>query len=159
MYGKHFGSMYEGSMVGAGALVFAVMGYVIAKQEPSRSVGSQVRLNPVLLATIMGEDEKDVVQAIEKLCSPDPKSTTKVDDGRRLKKIGEFDYQVVNGAKYRAIRDEETRLEQNRVAQRTFRAKKSHPTKGENAALRAAANGDDDGAARIEEMSLPEQCR
>lgn len=121
MFGKHFGSMYEGSMVGAGAVVFAVMGYVIAKQMPDKKVGSQVRLNPVLLAAILGEDTKAIEAAIEKLCAPDPKSTTKTNDGRRLVKLGEFDYQVVNGAKYRAIRDEETRQEQNRVAQRAFR--------------------------------------
>lgn len=146
-------------MVGAGAVVFAVMGYVIAKQEPSRSLGSQVRLNPILLATILGEDEKDVVRAIDKLCGPDPRSTTKTEDGRRLKKIGEFDYQVINGAKYRAIRDEETRLEQNRVAQRTFRSKKRHPVKGEAAAVKALENGNDETYDEIEKSSLPEQCR
>lgn len=140
MFGKHFASMYEGSMVGAGAVVFAVMGYVIAKQEPDREVGSQVRLNPVLLATILGEPEKDIVKAIEFLSSPDPSSTTKKQEGRRLVKIGEFDYQVVNGAKYRAIRDEETRREQNREAQRRYR-KKGKPIKGESEYVQAAENG------------------
>lgn len=121
MFGKHFDSMYEGSMVGAGAVVFAVMGYVIAKQVPDRKVGSQVRLNPIILGTILGEKAEDIVKAIDFLCSPDPHSTTKTEGGRRLIKIGEFDYQVVNGAKYRAIRDEEARREQNRVAQRKHR--------------------------------------
>ena len=32
MYGKHFASMYEGSLYGSGAVVFAVWGYVIACQ-------------------------------------------------------------------------------------------------------------------------------
>ena len=132
-------------MVGAGAVVFAVMGYVIAKQVPDRVVGSQVRLNPTLLAAILGEDEKDIVRAIEKLCAPDGKSTTKTNEGRRLVKIGEFDYQVVNGAKYRAIRDEETRMEQNRIAQRKHRARKSVPSgplPGERQAVAAAERGD-----------------
>ncbi len=142
MYGKHFGSMYEGSMVGSGAVVFAVMGYVIAKQIPDRKVGSQVRLNPLLLATILGESERDIQKAIEKLCSPDAKSTTKTDGGRRLRKIGEFDYQVVNGAKYLSIRDEESRREQNRIAQRVFRAKTNTPMKGETLAVRALDRGD-----------------
>ena len=31
MYGKHFASMYEGSLYGSGAVVFAVWGYVIAE--------------------------------------------------------------------------------------------------------------------------------
>lgn len=131
MYGKHFASLYEGSMIGAGAHVFAVWGYVIANQEPDREMGSQVRLNPKLLAAIIGESEKDMDKAIHYLCRPDPQSTTKIKDGRRLVKIGEFDYQVVNGAKYRAIRDQETRREQNRQAQRKHRLKKSLPPAGE----------------------------
>ena len=39
-------------------------------------------------------------------------------------KLGEYDYEVVNGAKYRWIMNEEKRREQNRVAQEKFRAKK-----------------------------------
>lgn len=112
-------------MVGAGAVVFAVMGYVIAKQEPDKNVGSQVRLNPVLLSAILGEDVKEIEKAIKYLCAPDERSTTKEKAGRRLIKLGEFDYQVVNGAKYRAVRDEESRREQNRLAQERFRQKTS----------------------------------
>jgi len=172
MYGKHFASMYEGSMIGAGAVVFAVMGYVIAKQVPDRSVGSQVRLNPKLLSTILGENENQIVKAIEYLCSPDDGSTTKAEQGRRLIKIGEFDYQVVNGAKYRAIRDEEARREQNRVAQQKHREKVSgKPSRGwvgqprnatrvmmdtkERQFLKAEANGDTKEADRISAENLP----
>lgn len=110
-------------MVGAGAVVFAVMGYVIANMVPDREVGTQVEINPKLLAFILGESEKEVQGAIDYLCSPDPNSRSKVEGGRRLVKLGQFDYQVVNGAKYRAIRDEEKRREQNRVAQRIHRGK------------------------------------
>lgn len=149
MFGKHFGSMYEGSLVGSGAVVFAVMGYVIAKQIPDRVMGSQVRLNPVLLAAILGESQDDIESAIEKLCSPDERSTTKAKEGRRLVKIGEFDYQVVNGAKYRAIRDQESRMEQNRLAQQRHRAKKSGAAPGEATALAAESNGDLDTYDRI----------
>lgn len=142
MFGKHFASMYDGSMVGAGAIVFAVMGYVIANQVPDRKVGSQVRLNPKLLSAILGESEKDVTRAITYLCSPDPDTTTKTAKGRRLVKIGEFDYQVVNGAKYRMIRNEEDRREQNREAQFRFRAKKNgKPLPGELANERSIREG------------------
>lgn len=123
MYGKHYASLYEGSMIGSGAVVFAVWGYVIAKQVPDKEVGSQVRLNPTLLATIIGEKESDISHAIEFLCSADPKTTTPGENGKRLVRLGQFDYQVVNGAKYRAIRDEDGRREQNREAQRKFREK------------------------------------
>lgn len=128
MFGKHFESLYEGSMIGAGAVVFAVWGYVIAKMKPDLVVGAQVRLNPKLLGVILGEEEKRVQKAIEYLCEPDPKSTTKTAGGRRLIKLGEFDYQVVNGAKYRAIRNEEERRLQNRIAQAKHRKKANEKT-------------------------------
>lgn len=118
-------------MFGMGAIPFAVMGYVIAKQVPDRKVGSQVTLNAALLAAILGESEKDVEKAIDKLCAPDPKSKSPAEGGRRLIKIGQFDYRVVNGAKYRAIRDDDMRRESNRDAQQRHRAKKkeSQPPK------------------------------
>lgn len=147
MYGKHFSSMYTGSMVGAGAIPFAIMGYVIANYRLDRTVGAQVELNPVLLATILGESVKDVEAGIEFLCAPDENSRTDVEDGRRLVKIGAFDYKVVNGAKYTAIRNEEARREQNRDAQARHRAKKkprasrTPPGPGSGAYERAAEAG------------------
>lgn len=147
--------MYRGSMVGCGALNFALMGYVIANSVPDRKLGSIVELNPILLATIFGEDEKDVVAAIKFLCSPDPKSRTKVKDGRRLIKLGEFDYQVVNGEKYRAIRDEEQRREQNRIAQANHRMKKNQPLPGEQKYEAALNNGDTEQAEKIVTENLP----
>lgn len=147
MYGKHFASMYEGSMVGAGAIPFAIMGYVIANYQLDQKVGAQVRLNPVLLAAILGEAEKDIEKGIEYLCAPDGKSSTKVENGRRLIQIGEFDYRVVNGAKYTAIKNEEERREANRLAKQRERAQKkvksanSGPQSGEIAHQMASDNG------------------
>lgn len=120
MYGKIFASMYEGSIVGAGATVFAVMGYVIAKQKPPEFV---VELNPKLLGAILGEASEDVEKAIEFLCSPDPDSRTQVNEGRRLVKVGAFAYHVVNGAHYHSLRNMEERREYNRAAQLKWRAK------------------------------------
>lgn len=129
-------------MVGSGAHVFAVMGYVIANMRPDVKVGAQVELNPRLLSFIIGEKEAVILEAIERLCAPDPESRTKVDDGRRLIRMGQFDYQVVNGAKYLAIRDEEARRESNREAKRRERSKKNGtPLPGETAYVRAEANG------------------
>jgi hypothetical protein len=119
-------------MVGKGAMVCAVWGYVIAKQTPDRTVGSQVRLHPVTIGAALGETPEDVERAIAVLCSPDPSSTSPEHDGRRLIKIGTFEYQVVNGAKYRAIRDEETRREQCRLATRKYRAKKTKAASNED---------------------------
>lgn len=125
MFGKSFESKYTGSMVGAGAMRFAVLDFVITTQKPSREFGSVVEINPILLAAILGEKVEDVNEAISFLCAPDANSRSKEEEGRRMVKLGEFLYRVVNGAKYRAIRDEEERRTQNREAQRRFVAKKS----------------------------------
>ena len=125
MYGKAFASMYTGSMVGSGAVVFAVWGYVIANMEPDKTVGMQVELNPRYLAGVFGEPAEAIALAIEKLCSPDPESRSKEQEGRRIIRIGQFAYQVVNGVYYREIRDKEKRREY----QRKWAAEKSQKTK------------------------------
>lgn len=122
MYGKIFESLYEGSMIGGGASLFAVWGYVIAKMKPDKEVGAQVDLNPQLLAFVLGETLSEVERVIEVLCSPDPKSRTPDEEGRRLIQIGQYTYRVVNGAKYMNIRNAEERREYFREAKRKERA-------------------------------------
>ncbi len=130
-------------MVGAGCHVFALMGYVIANHKPDKVVGGQVTLNPKLLSVVFGEDESRIQEAIDYLCSPDPKSRNKAEEGRRLVKIGEFEYKVVSAAIYRQIRNEEERRESNRVAQEKFRKKPkpSKPLKAETIYCEAERNG------------------
>lgn len=110
-------------MIGRGSCFFAVWGYVISHMIPDRNVGTQVELNPDLIAFVLGEDKNKVLEVIDQMCKPDPKSRSKEMDGKKLVKLGEYSYQVVNGEKYRAIRDEEKRREQNRMAQKKFREK------------------------------------
>lgn len=144
MYGKLFASLYTGSMVGSGPLTFAVWSYVIANQVPDKQHGMWVELNPKLIALIVGQTtEAEVRAVIETLCSPDPASRSKEAAGARLKRLGEYAYQVVNGKRYREIRDQEQRREQNRLAQERFR-KKSKPLDGEVEAVKAYADGDDE---------------
>lgn len=167
MYRKTFESMYEGSMVGAGSHVFAVMNYAITKQVLDKAVGMVVRLNPVLLAAIIGDTEERMREAIDFLCAPDPKTTTSGHDGRRLIQIGTFDYKMVNGAKYQALRSEEERRAQNREAQERFREKhqkKNRPLKklnggepGYAAWKKADDAGDQAKADRIVTESLPSE--
>lgn len=121
MYGKIFSSMYEGSMVGAGAVVFAVMGYIVSKQSPP---DFNVELNAKLLSAILGEPESEVQEAIEYLASPDPGSRTDKEEGRRIIKVGAFTYHVVNGELYHNIRNYEERKAYNRMAQAKYRDKK-----------------------------------
>lgn len=130
-YGKHFASMYSGSLFGKPAIVFAVWGYVIANMRPSRRDGEcYVELNATLLAATFNTTVEDVQEAIATLEAPDPASRTKTDDGRRLVPLddihhaGPQQYRVVNGAHYRAIRDEDARRDYLREAKRKERSRK-----------------------------------
>jgi hypothetical protein len=130
MFGKIFESLYESSMVGAGSTVFAVWGYVIARQKPDKMVGSQVELKPWILAFVFGETEGKIQAAIDYLCAPDAKSNNREEEGRRLVKIGTYSYRVVSGKKYLSIRSEDDRRETNRTAQTVSRARKKWRGKG-----------------------------
>ena len=110
MYGKFFASTFTGSMYGAGADVFAVWAYVIANTHDS-----QVELNPRLLAASIGMTADRAEVAIAYLAAPDTNSRSKVSEGRRLIREGEFAYHVPNFAAYRRVRNEEDRREYNRV--------------------------------------------
>lgn len=138
MYGKSFASMYTGSLFGKPAIVFATWGYVIANMRPSRSDGQcYVELNPTLLGAIFSTTVPEIMGALETLEAPDSASRTKADDGRRLvlldehRHAGPMQYRVVNGAKYRAIRDEEERRKQNREAKQRQRAHVSNVSHGQ----------------------------
>lgn len=167
MYGKAFESIYEGSMVGAGINVFAVWNFIIAKAR-----SGTIEINPKLLAFTLGGSEGEVDAALVFLCQPDPLSRSKVEDGRRLAKEGQFQYRLVNWEKYQAIKNEAERREYNRVKQAEYRAnpkpKKNGWRKrilnsnldGEVATVHAENNGATQAQtdAMITE-SLPEKCQ
>src|ERR1017187_168876 len=102
-YGKIFASMYTGSLVGSGPVVFALFPYIIANARPDE--GSTIDLNPVLLAAIFGCPQDAVAAAIEFLCLPDEKSRTITESGCRLMRKGPMTYFVVNLEKYRFFQD------------------------------------------------------
>ena len=124
MYGKHFASMYSGSMVGAGACTFAVWGYVIA-----HAIDSRVELNPRLLSAIIGEPEDAIRATIAKLEQPDPESRSKDSDGKRLIREGQFQYFIPTWESYQVIRTAEQRREYNRLAKQKERKLKSENVK------------------------------
>jgi len=119
MYGKHFESMYTGSMFGAGMNVFAVWGFAIA----NKGSDGVVEINPPFVASALGCGVEDVTSAIEFLCSPDENSRSEDKDGRRLLKVGSFTYEVVNHAKYVGMKNAEDRRRQGRESQARFREK------------------------------------
>jgi len=116
MYGKHFQSTYNGSMVGSGPVVFAVWGYVI-----SHTRESIVELNPVILGAILGCTSDEVEKAISKLCAPDEKSRSPENDGKRLVKKTEYAYFVPTYDKYQNIRNELERREYMKNYMRDYR--------------------------------------
>lgn len=118
MYGKYFASTYTGSMIGAGLNVFAVWGYIIAN-----TVKSRVEINPRLLAMVLGCKEEEILQAIEYLEKPDPRSRSKEYDGRRIIREGEYQYFIPTFDTYRKILNEDERREYNRLKQAEHRRK------------------------------------
>lgn len=122
-------------MVGAGAHVYAVWGYCISKNR-----FGIVELNAKLLAFILGEPQERIEAAITFLCAPDPASRTPEEQGRRLLKEGQYQYRMVNWAKYFGLKNADHQREYNRIAQRNHRAK-GKPLPGETAYVRGVENG------------------
>lgn len=137
-------------MVGAGVHVFAVWNYAIAKTRRGT-----VELNPVLLAFVLGAEERLVEEAIKFLCSEDPKSRNSAEGGRRLVREGQFQYRVVNWFTYDAIRSSEDLKRYNREKQAEYRKRKhlkrGTPLSGEQAAIKALNRGDPGEFDRISE--------
>lgn len=163
--------MYTGSMMGAGLDKFGVMNYAISTQKPfpvgNNEIEMRVELNPKYLAVVLGSDEETMKGAIEWLCSPDERSRTKKAEGRRLVRLGQFEYLVVNGWEYTARNDLDRRREQLRRAARRYREKKKNqalPTKqrsydsAERAFIEEGGNGaSQEDLDRIVDQSNPQQ--
>jgi len=96
-YVKIFQTMYTGSLYGAGMHVFAVWGWILAHKDEN----GLVEVNPRLAANELGGTVKQVEEAIGYLCAPDPNSRSTEEEGRRLVKVSQFGYRVVNDTKYR----------------------------------------------------------
>ncbi len=107
MYGKIYEQTFTGSMYGSGSHIFAVWSYVIAHTKPD----AMVELNPMELASKLGEDLEKVEAAIEHFKSPDPKSRSKEFEGRRLIQKGEFIYFVPQYHKYHGFANNKERRE------------------------------------------------
>jgi hypothetical protein len=151
MYNRIYESLFEGSMVGAGALTFAVWSYVLGKMKPSRKDNQfYVEINPVLLGAILGEKVEDVAVVLASMCAPDEQSRTKDEKGARLVREGQFLYRVVNGSRYNDLRSHEERREYQKLKQAEYRkrrkfVKREAQIEGGTAAVAdglAEANGD-----------------
>lgn len=120
-YAKVFRQMYTGSMYGAGLHVFAVWGWMLANKDAE----GHVEVNPVMVANMLGGLPEDVQEALAYLLKPDPASRAKEHDGRRVIKIGEYEYEIVNHAKYRdkASKDNKRQADRERIADKRAKNK------------------------------------
>jgi hypothetical protein len=134
-------------MFGVGPTVFAVWGYVISH---TRKDGF-TELNPQLLGAVIGCPPEEIETAIDFLCSPDERSRSKDEDGRRMIREGEFDYRVVNYTSYRNILNEDERRAYNRLKKRESRARQKQKSKGQSLTVNekstVSAHTDEDVAA------------
>ena len=87
-----------------------------------------VDIHPRAIAEEVGLSREQVQAAIDELEAPDEESRSPEEEGRRIIRMDAhraWGWRVVNYVKYRAIRSEDDRREQNRIAQANWRAKQS----------------------------------
>lgn len=102
-------------------------------------------------------------EALRVLLAPDPEDTSKVEEGRRLREV-EGGWQVVNHELYRYSteakrafwREQKALQRERKAAKKKGRGK---PTAAEVAWTKAVERGDQEGADRIMEASLPAAAR
>lgn len=131
MYCKLFASLYQGTLRGKSDEIL-VFTNLLAHCGVNGTVDKHFRA----IAEETGLPIERVKAAIEVLESPDPESRSPEEEGARIVRLDEhrvWGWQVVNYGKYRAIRSEDDRAEQNRLAQQRWREKhkKSKPTSAE----------------------------
>lgn len=142
LYAKLFTSIYQGTLRGNshGLLVFTNL---LAHAD---SCGL-VDVHPRAIAEEVGLTQDEVRAALLVLEAPDAESRSPEEEGRRIVRMDEhraWGWRIVNYLKYRAIRNEEDRKEQNRIAQRRWREKnkprnENKPRKPESAQAEAEA--------------------
>jgi len=121
MYCKLFASLYQGTLRGR-AHPILVFTNLLAHADSTGIVDKHFRA----IAEEVGITMDEVNQAILALEAPDPESRSPEMEGARIVKLDDhraWGWQIVNYGKYRAIKNEDDRREQNRLAQERWRAK------------------------------------
>lgn len=121
MYVKLFASLYQGTLRGCSDEIL-VFTNLLAHADQHGVVDKHWRA----ISEETGLDRERVEKAIQTLESPDSESRSPEHGGRRIMRLDEhraWGWQIVNYGKYRAIRNEDDRREQNRLAQERFRNK------------------------------------
>lgn len=121
VYAKLFTSIYQGTLRGNshGLLVFTNL---LAHCDKD----GVADIHPRAIAEEVGLSQDQVRAALDVLESPDDESRSPEEQGRRIVRMDEhraWGWRVVNYVKYRAIRNEDDRREQNRESQARWREK------------------------------------
>lgn len=127
MYGKLFSSLYQGTLRGCPDEIL-VFTNLIAHADMHGIVDKHWRS----IAEETGLDVDRVKAAIVNLEAPDPESRSPEMEGRRIVPMDEhraWGWQIVNHGKYRSIKNEDDRREQNRIAQQKWRDKQRNGDK------------------------------
>ena len=129
MYCKLFASLYQGTLRGRSDEIL-----VFTNLLAHTSAGGMVDIHFRAVSEETGLSLDRVKQAILALESPDEESRSPEEQGARLVRLDEhraWGWRVVNHGKYRAIKNEDDRAEQNRLAQARFRERKKAEANGE----------------------------
>ena len=127
MYVKLFASLYQGTLRGRSDEIL-VFTNLLAYADRHGIVDK----HPRAIADETGLSIEKVSAAIQTLESPDSESRSPEEEGRRIMRLDDhraWGWQVTNYEKYRAIRTEDERREQNRLAQEVWRNKQNKQNK------------------------------
>ena len=122
MYAKLFTSIYQGTLRG-NSHALLVFTNLLAHADKEGIVD----MHPKAIAEEVGLTINEVRAALLMLEAPDDESRSPEEQGRRIVRLDEhraWGWLVVNYVKYRSIRNEDDRREQNREAQERWREKK-----------------------------------
>ena len=125
MYGKIFGSLFDGSMRGQPNLILVFVN-MLCRCNPDGTDDRHARV----ISDEIGLPLATVKECLVALESPDTESRTPDQDGRRLVRLDfhrDWGWKIVNYDKYQVMRSEIDRREQNRLAQQRHRQHLSAP--------------------------------
>lgn len=123
IYAKIFTSLYQGTLRGK-AHEILVFTNLLAHADKE----GYVDIHPRAISEEVGLPVEQVRAALDALEAPDEESRTPDENGKRIVRMDEhraWGWRVVNHAKYRNLRNEEERREQNRQAQARTRERKA----------------------------------
>ncbi len=127
MYAKLFTSLYQGTLRGNSHCLL-VFTNLLAHADKE----GHVDIHPKAIAEEVGLTLDEVNKSLQVLESPDDESRSPEENGRRIVRLDEhraWGWRVVNYVKYRSIRSEDDRREQNRLSQAKWRDKQKSYSK------------------------------